>query len=114
MLKDLSNTYYTVEDLNQAKKVDEIENKEEFNFFIDGMKESYKEIVENIKDILINQTYEISYLSCNYSVFCKIVIEDFIIGGDDRDRIKFLANNSIIIKIDVVNNTTIIEIHKNS
>ena len=111
MLKDLSNTYYTVEDLNQSKKVDEIENKEEYNFFVDGMKEIYKDIEENIRDILTNQKYEISYPSCNYSIYCKIVVDN-IICGDDRDRINSLAKDLFIINIEVVNDTSIISIYK--
>lgn len=64
-LKDMSYTYYTVENLNKRvnrqKYRKEESSNENVDSFYDEYKELYKNIIENISNILEDYTFDISY-----------------------------------------------------
>lgn len=111
-LKDMSYTYYTVENLNKRvnrqKYRKEESSDENVDSFYEEYKELYKNIVENIYNILEGYTFDISYPIDNFIMYCEIKV-----NNDIKDLIKEQINNlsSDDFYIEIDNN--IIKIYKN-
>lgn len=111
-LKDMSYTYYTVENLNKRvnrqKYRKEESSNENVDSFYDEYKELYKNIIENISNILEDYTFDISYPIDNFIMHCEIKV-----NNDIKDLIKEQINNlsSDDFYIEIDNND--IKIYKN-
>lgn len=111
-LKDLSYTYYTVENIskkiNRQKVKREEFSDESVDSFYDDVKNSFEEIVNKITDILKDYEFDISYPVENFQMHCEIKINkdlDELIIND----INNLSSDEFYIEID----KNIIKIHKN-
>jgi len=117
LLKDLSYTYFTVEKLNSKIKKQKVKpdeaSEESINNFFDEMKLEFKDIAKEVTDILNEQKFDILYPSENSIIYCKIIVEN-ILSGDDSDRISNLNSDKFYIEINVQEDKTDINIHKNS
>ena len=114
LLEDLSYTYFTVEKLNnriKKQKMQQEETNEELDEFFEEMKKEYVGIVEDITKLLDNQKYNLEYPQENGMMYCSIVIDN-ILSGDDSDRIIELENERFHIEINVVDDKSIINVHK--
>ena len=114
-LKDLSYTYYTVEQINnrlkkQKQKPDVISNNEEVNDFYQEIKIGFNDILEQIKLLLDNQQYEVDFPMNNGMMYCSIKLND-LLCEDDKFRINELNNDKYHIEIDMLNDKNIINIH---
>jgi len=117
LLKDLSYTYYTVEQINRKinrQKVKEEDNpseNDEIDEFYKEIKESFNEIVNNIKQVLINRKYEIDYPIENGMMYCCIKLDILINTKLENDIQKF---NSDLYYIEIVSKDkkTSINVHK--
>ena len=115
-LKDLSYTYYTVEQISNRLKRQKDKpvikhNAEEVDDFYDEMKKGFSNIVNNIKEIIENQSYEIDYPANNGMMYCVIKINE-LLCEDDKYRINELSNNEFHIEIEIFSENTAINIHK--
>ena len=117
-LKDLSNTYFTVENIKYEIKNrrgrfrDRLskENQELIDEKMNGEKQLFKEVETILKEMLTNKKYKIDYDECNNRVFMKTEIEDLDNGTllklknkIDSDRYHIINNKN--------DNTTLMEIH---
>ena len=114
-LKDLSYTYYTVEQINnrlkkQKQKSDIISNNEEVNDFYQEIKNGFNDILEQIKLLLDNQQYEVDFPMNNGMMYCSIKLND-LLCEDDKFRINELNNDKYYIEINMINNKNIINVH---
>ena len=114
LLEDLSYTYFTVEKLNnriKKQKMQQEETNEELDEFFEEMKKDYAGIVEEISKLLDNQKYNLDYPQENGMMYCSIAIDN-LLSGDDTDRIMKLTNERFHIEINVVDDKSVINIHK--
>ena len=117
-LKDLSNTYFTVENIKYEIKNrrgrfrDRLskENQELIDEKMNGEKQLFQEVETILKELLTNKKYKIDYDECNNRVFMKTEIEDLDNGTllklknkIDSDRYHIINNKN--------DNTTLMEIH---
>ena len=111
MLKDLSYTYFTVEELNPDIKRQRIrpdfDENEANNFY----QELYKDIVNKIDEILINTKYDVEYPMTDEIMYCSLIVDN-LLSEDDINRILKLEDDSMHIETDFNDNKTIINIHK--
>ncbi len=115
-LKDLSYTYYTVEQISSRLKRQKDKpvikhNTEEVDDFYDEMKKVFSSVVNNIKEIIENQSYEIDYPTNNGMMYCVIKINE-LLCEDDKYRINELSNDEFHIEIEIFSENTTINIHK--
>ena len=115
-LKDLSYTYYTVEQIsNRLKRQKEKpvikHNTEEVDDFYDEMKKGFSNIINNVKEIIENQSYEIDYPTNNGMMYCVVKINE-LLCEDDKYRINELSNDEFHIEIEIFSENTTINIHK--
>ena len=92
MLKDLSDTFYTVESISKREKeaVEEQDKSRMGNLnkkMYEQMKNSFSDVVKSIIDIVGDSNYKIEYPIINNQMHVVIEVEN-IISGDDADRIK--------------------------
>lgn len=115
ILRDLTDTYFTVEKLNNKinKQKERIENatEESIEDFYNDFKMEFNDIVEKITKIFDDLKYQIDYQMENNIMYCQITIDN-ILSGDDIERIEMLKEVKfhVIVKFD--DEKTIIEIHK--
>ena len=115
-LKDLSYTYYTVEQISKRLKKQKIQsssevNSELVNEFYEEMKHDFSSIVDEVKTIINDQDYEIDYPLQSGMMYCKFKVNN-LLSGDDEDRIKNLIDDNYHIEIEILNNSSEINIHK--
>ena len=115
-LKDLSYTYYTVEQISSRLKRQKDKpvikhNIEEVDDFYDEMKKGFLNIINNVKEIIENQSYEIDYPTNNGMMYCVIKINE-LLCEDDKYRINELSNDEFHIEIETFSENTAINIHK--
>jgi len=115
-LKDLSYTYYTVEQISSRLKRQKDKpvikhNTEEVDDFYDEMKKGFSNIVNNVKEIIENQSYEIDYPTNNGMMYCVIKINE-LLCEDDKYRINELSNDEFHIEIEIFSENIAINIHK--
>ena len=117
LLKDLSYTYYTVEQINRkinrqkVKEEDNSSGNDEIDEFYKEVKESFNEIANNIKQVLINRKYEIDYPIENGMIYCSFKLDILINTKLENDIQKF---NSDLYYIEIVSKDkkTSINVHK--
>ena len=117
LLKDLSYTYYTVEQINRKinrqkiKEEDNSSGNDEIDEFYKEVKESFNEIINEIKQVLINRKYEIDYPIENGMMYCCFKLDILINTKLENDIQKF---NSDLYYIEIVSKDkkTSINIHK--
>ena len=88
MLKDLSNTYFTVESI--IKKEDKNIIKKVGNFRVnvyEQMRDSFSDVIKSVTDIIGNSNYKIEYPVINNQMYVEIDVEN-ILSGDDIEKIK--------------------------
>ena len=115
-LKDLSYTYYTVEQISSRLKRQKDKpvikhNIEEVDDFYDEMKKGFLNIINNVKEIIENQSYEIDYPTNNGMMYCVIKINE-LLCEDDKYRINELSNDEFHIEIETFSENIAINIHK--
>ena len=115
-LRDLSYTYYTVEQISSRLKRQKNKpvikhDTEEVDDFYDEMKKLFSNGVSNIKEIIDNQPYEIDYPTNNGMMYCVIKINE-LLCEDDKYRINKLSNDEFHIEIEIFSENTVINIHK--
>jgi len=113
-LKELADTYYTVENINNKSAIQKqelnmlLDNSEKDDFYED-MKLEFNDITTKIKDILENQKYIINYPIENHILHCSIEIYNTI-SGDDKEKIEKILFNQFDYEI-TINENTIINIY---
>ena len=117
-LKDLSYTYFTVENIKYEMKNkrgrfrDRLtkENQQMIEEKLENEKNLFKEVEEILKEVLTNKEYKVDYDECNNRAFMRINVDDLDNGTlikvkNKIDKEKYHIENT---KKD---NTTIIEVH---
>jgi type IV secretory pathway TraG/TraD family ATPase VirD4 len=112
-LLDLSNTYFTVEQINFKKnEYNDSFQQEQINFYKEQEqydKNKLKNAVEILLNIIGKYKYKLSYESVNNRTFCRIIVNENL---NKRDKI--LIKNKIdknVYYINFVENEPIVEIH---
>ena len=112
VLKDLSYTYYTVENIskkiNRQKAKPEEASDESIDSFYDDMKTSFEDIVNKITNILKDYELDITYPVDNFQMHCEIKI-----NKDLDDLIITDINNLSCDEFYIEINKNTINIHKN-
>lgn len=114
ILKDLSYTYFTVEHLNTKLKKQRTnieENKEDIKDFFEDYKLMYDDILNEIKNILSNQEFNIEFPIENNILYCSIKL-NYYLCGDDIDKITSLSTDLFHYEIKKENENQIINIHR--
>ena len=116
ILKDLSYSYFTVEQLNtklkkQRANIDENINSEDVKGFFEEYKSLYNDILNEIKVILSNQEYNIEFPIENNILYCSIKL-NYYLCGDDIDKITNLNADSFHYEIKKDGLNQIINIHR--
>ena len=108
-LKDLYNTYYTVEKMvpknNKPRVVDSDD-------FYDDIKKLFVEINEKIQNILDNQKFIHEFKTNNGFMYSCFQISN-LLSGEDKEKIEKLESESFHIEIKEVKDNTNICIYKN-
>ena len=108
-LKDLYNTYYTVEKMvpknNKPRVVDPDD-------FYDDIKKLFVEINEKIQNILDNQKFIHEFKTNNGFMYSCFQISN-LLSGEDKEKIEKLESESFHIEIKEVKDNTNICIYKN-
>lgn len=79
--------------------------------FYDEMKKGFSNIINNVKEIIENQSYEIDYPTNNGMMYCVVKINE-LLCEDDKYRINELSNDEFHIEIEIFSENTTINIHK--
>lgn len=117
LLKDLSYTYYTVEQINRKinrqkiKEEDNSSSNDEIDEFYKEVKESFSEIITEIKQLLINRKYEIDYPIENGMMYCCFKL-DILINNKLENDIQKLNSDLYYIEIVSKDKKTSVNIHK--
>ena len=117
LLKDLSYTYYTVEQINRKinrqkiKEEDTSSGNDEIDEFYKEVKESFSEIINEVKQLLINRKYEIDYPIENGMMYCTFKL-DILINTKLENDIQKLNSDLYYIEIVSKDKKTSINIHK--
>ena len=117
LLKDLSYTYYTVEQINRkinrqkVKEEDNSSGNDEIDEFYKEVKESFNEIIKDIKQVLINRKYEIEYPIENGMMYCSFKL-DILINTKLENDIQKLNSDLYYIEIFSKDKKTSVNIHK--
>lgn len=116
-LKDLSNTYFTVEDIKYEvkpkKKSLTLEQRKIIREKNSYEREAFKEVERIVKKILINKKYNADYDERNNRLFLKLSIENL----DNTNLLKLkskIDNSKYHIENKKEDNNTIIEVHLKS
>ncbi len=116
-LKDLSNTYFTVEDIKYEvkpkKKSLTLEQRKIIREKNSYEREAFKEVERIVKEILINKKYNADYDERNNRLFLKLSIENL----DNTNLLKLkskIDNSKYHIENKKEDNNTIIEVHLKS
>ena len=82
-LKDLNETYFTVEDIKYNNRKKEIQksnsqliNKEFLKEKLDFERNQFKEVEDIIFEIFKNRSYQIDYDECNNCAYMTIIVND--------------------------------------
>lgn len=115
-LKDLSYTYFTVEDIRKRVKKQTGQNSQQYQSedvadFYSEIKEEFKTIITSVTDIINNFKYDIDYPILNGVMYCVIKLED-LLCADDIYRIEELESDKYHFEIENFTKNTIINIHK--
>ena len=117
-LKDLSNTYFTVENINYEVKnrrgryrnnVDK-ETQQMIDEKLDNEKSILKEVEDILKEVLSNKKYIVDYDECNNRTFMKIKVDNLDNGTLLKLKNK-IDNSKYHIENKKQNTSTIIEVH---
>lgn len=112
-LKDMSYTYFTVEDINYNNNVEyeDLEKKQFLNDKINFEKNKFKEIEEILRDVFGEKNYKILYEQVNNSFFMKVIVKN--INNSETFKLKVKISKEKF-HIDFFKNeiNTIIEIHR--
>lgn len=117
LLKDLSYTYYTVEQINRKinrqkiKEEDTSSGNDEIDEFYKEVKESFSEIINEVKQLLINRKYEIDYPIENGMMYCTFKL-DILINTKLENDIQKLNSDLYYIEIVSKDKKSSINIHK--
>ena len=117
-LKDLSNTYYTVENIKYEMKnrrdrfrnnIDK-ETQQMIDEKMDSEKSILKEVEDILKEVLNNKKYIVDYDECNNRTFMKVKVDDLDNGTLLKLKNK-IDNSKYHIENSKHNSSTIIEVH---
>lgn len=117
-LKDLSYTYFTVENIKYEMKTrrgrfrDRLtkENQEMIEEKLENERNLFKEVEDILKEILINKQYKVDYDECNNRAFMKVNVDNLDNGTLLKVKNK-IDNEKYHIENNKKDNNTIIEIH---
>lgn len=117
-LKDLSYTYFTVENIKYEIKNkrgrfrDRLtkENQQMIEEKLENERNLFKEVEEILKEVLINKEYKVDYDECNNRAFMKINVDNLDNGALIKVKNK-IDNEKYHIENNKQDNTTIIEVH---
>ena len=114
-LKDLSNTYYTVEKLERnlkKQKTKQLETSEdEINELYEALKKTFEIKLKQVSEILASQKFDVDYPKDNNVMYCKVVVYN-LINGNLENSIIDLCDERFHIEVKYVDNYTMINIHK--
>ncbi len=111
-LKDMSYTYFTVENINYNNiESEDLEKKQFLNDKINFEKNKFKEIEEILRDVFGEKNYKILYEQVNNSFFMKVIVKN--INNSETFKLKVKISKEKF-HIDFFKNeiNTIIEIHR--
>lgn len=117
-LKDLSYTYFTVENVKYEMKNkrgrfrDRLtkENQQMIEEKLENEKNLFKEVEEILKEVLTNKEYKVDYDECNNRAFMRINVDDLDNGTLIKVKNK-IDKEKYHIENNKKDNNTIIEIH---
>lgn len=117
-LKDLSYTYFTVENIKYEIKNkrgrfrDRLtkENQQMIGEKLENERKIFKEVEEILKEVLTNKDYKVDYDECNNRAFMKINVDNLDNGTLIKVKNK-IDNEKYHIENNKQDNVTIIEVH---